>query len=251
MSFTSQTTVREVLRQRPRAVEVFETAAGEAFWNYRDCALSELCADQSLDIGPLLARLDNLPSSDQVEDFESRPMYELVDRLAGDHRRYRDQELPRLEKLLEKTRPEDLPEGFPLETLRTGFHAFKIDFLLHMNEEEDFLFPKVLRTEGSVEHPGLASEVFTGSVNAYRGTMLHTPEAQIRKMLEALRLPSSLSHGQAVETQASDRIRSCLDNLEKDIVHHADLETEILLPRTLQLERDLKNRAANPFRELT
>lgn len=240
MSITMQTPIREILALRPRAVEVFESAMGSDFWGLLDLPLGEAARDQSVDPDALLRRLSSLPGTAPGTDFDRSPLYVLIDFLAEDHRRFRGEDLPGLERMLAEAAPEEFGGAPLLADLRASLHSFKIDFLLHMHEEEDFLFPKALRTEASVAHPDLSSEAFRGSVGAYSNVMLHTPEHQVKELVASL-VRKAVAAGDAPST-ALDRFRKFLEDFADRLVHHADLETRNLMPRALAMEKVLHRR---------
>jgi iron-sulfur cluster repair protein YtfE (RIC family) len=239
MSITLRTTLRDLLARRPRAVEVLEIAMGEGFWHDLDFSLAEAARDHALDPESLLRRLSSLPGTAPGSDFDRSPLYALLDFLTADHRRFREDDLPGLERMLAEAAPEEFGGGTLLEDLRASLHSFKIDFLLHMHEEEEFLFPKALRTEASVLHPELSSESFRGSVGAYSAVMLHTPEQQVKELAAALVRQA----GEAVDlSPALSRFRERLEDFSARLVRHADLETRVLMPRALAMEKILHRR---------
>src|SRR5262245_34774468 len=134
MEFSPQTTIRDILHRRPRAVEVFEGTVGGRFWGFLDRTVEDLGAEASLSPDLLLRRLEELPGPGEGTDWTVSPLYNVVDRLMENHRRYRGTDLPELEKLIASIREQDFQGGFPLDRLRADFHAFKIDILLHMEE---------------------------------------------------------------------------------------------------------------------
>lgn len=242
MNLGLQTPVRDILRHRPLSVMVLDIASGEGFWHYLDNPLGDFCQARDLDPAALLYQLANLPATLPEKDWAQAPLYELIDRLAEDHRHFREKDLPHLERQLAQTEPAEFPPEVSLEDLRAAFHSFKIDFLLHMNEEEDYLFPKALRTEASVEHPALSAETFTGTVAAYPSNMLHMPEHQVKALAVDL-LRKSAGSGEE-PSPALERFRAGLEEFATRLVRHADLEAEVLMPRTLALEKRLNDRLA-------
>lgn len=242
MPITSETTLREALRIRPRSVEALEDAAGFDFWNHLDHTLSDFCNVLSLDREALLAKLGSLPQDPPDRAWSSLPLYRLVDRLVRDHAGFRGSDLPEIERLLFTGDASVFPADYPLEAVKAEFHSFKIDFLLHMEEEEGYLFPKVLRTEGSLNHPEIAPESYKGSVAAYPYTMLHTPELRLKEMISDLRRRAGWSRSPGESYPLVREVEDRMESLEAKLVRHAGLETDILLPRTLQMEKKLDRR---------
>lgn len=246
MSLTLQTSLRDLLARRPRAVEVLENSLGGGFWRDLDRSLEEAARDHAVDPGSLLRLLDSLPGTAPDADFERSPLHLLLDFLALDHRRFRQEDLPELERMLSEAAPEEFGGGTLLADLRASLHSFKIDFLLHMHEEEEFLFPKALRTEASVAHPDLSSESYRGSVGAYSAVMLHTPEHQVKELAASLVRKAGSAGGPP--SPAVDRFRKVLEDFAARLVRHADLETGILMPRALAMEKVLHRRMLDESR---
>lgn len=242
MELTPAKTLREILRLRPRAIEALDIAIGPGFWHYLDRTFSEMCREKDLDPALLLHRISALSRVSDGSDWSITPVYDLVDHLAEDHLRFRERDLPGIEQQLAECNPSDFPPGFPLADFQLQFHSFKIDFLLHMNEEEEFLFPKALRTEAYVLHPDSHPETFRGNIGAYYD-MLRTPDLEIKQMLAALR--KKIAEEAAPSTPALDRIRNRVEDLESRAARHADLEVEVLLPKALEMERMLMRRSEN------
>lgn len=247
MELSPTMTVREILRLRPRAIEALDIAVGPEFWNYQDRPFSELCREKSLHSRTLLHSIATLPGPIEEGKWSRAPIYDVVDHLVAEHGRFRDRDIPGIEKQLAECDPTDFPSEFPLEEFRLRFHSFKIDFLLHMNEEEEYLFPKALRTEACLRHPGMAPEPCCVSVDAYSGSILRDPEMELKQMLKSLSRMAAPETGPS--TPALDRIHNRVVDLDDRVSRHADLEVQVLLPKVLEMERTLKRRIED--RELT
>lgn len=252
MRISPETTIREILRLRPRFVEVLGEKTGSEFWHHLDRSLAEFCDILSQDVTLLSARFTELPLDQSAMDWTALPLHRLLDRLTNDHADFREKDLPEIERLLFTPDPSAFPEDYPVQSMQTEFHTFKIDFTLHMEEEETFLFPLILRTEACVKHPDLTPETFKGSVSVYPGTMLHTPEMMIKKMASDLREKVGRRNTGLKGFPLLEQIARKMQSLEIRLVLHADLETGILLPRTKVLEERLKRRsreAVHPDRD--
>lgn len=242
MSLSTGQTLREILRFRPRAIDVLQEASRSRFWQALDRTLEEFCRDSGWDPASLASRIEALPFDARDRDWTKAPLYHLVDRLTRDHHEFREQDLAGIERLLSAGDPTVFPEDYPWESIKREFHSFKIDFYLHMEEEEAFLFPKVLKTEASLFHPEMTPESFKGSVSVYSGTMLHTPEFELKEMVSHLRRKTGRGGAEVRSFPLLGIIDGLMVDLEAKLAHHAKLETEVLLPRTLEMEADLNRR---------
>lgn len=240
MRIDADTTLKTLLRMRPGAVALLEAEAGPDFWNALERTLDDLCRERLLDTDGILGRLDNLAPPPEGTAWETAPLHDLIDHLTAQHRRYRERDLPGIDAHLRLTSQADYPSEFAFADFRDRFHAFTFDFRLHMDEEEEYLFPMALRLEACARHPELDPETYRGSIRAYIANMLRTPEVEIRAMLAGLHGLASL-RGEAV-IPALDRLHGLVEDLFMRVAHHADLETGVLVPRAEGLERLLKSR---------
>jgi regulator of cell morphogenesis and NO signaling len=245
-------TIREILRGRPAAVKALEKAGGPACWRHLDQTLAEFCDDLSLEADRLAGEIEALPESDEPADsplWASRPLFEVVDRLTVDHARFREKAIPELEALV---RPAEggsavgaslgAEEKSFLAEARRDIESFRVDLLLHMEEEEGYLFPKALRTEACLRFPELSPEIFRGSIDAYPENLLHTPEEKLKAVMRALReRVGDLARRHRVPAQAAP-LEARLAEMEERIAAHADLETRVLVPRALEMEKRLVRR---------
>lgn len=233
-----------ILRIRPRAVDVLEEAAGPDCWSELDSTLLEFCSAHRKDPETLLHIIANLPVDPHGSAWADKPISRLLDRLTVDHQRFRGIDLPDIEALLFQSQASEFPPRYPLESLRNAFHAFKIDFLLHMEEEEGFLYPHILRSEACLRYPDLSSEAFRGSVSVYGNTMLRMPEAEIKDLagrLDAI----AREYPEGKEPGKADAVATRVRDLLRALSGHADLETGVLMPAALQIERRLLARSAS------
>jgi iron-sulfur cluster repair protein YtfE (RIC family) len=243
MKYGLDLTLKGILRYRPRAVYVLEEVAGPECWGELDSPLLAFCSAHGKDPETLLQIIANLPVDPHGSPWAEMPLSRLLDRLTVDHQRFRGIDLPDIESQLFGSQASEFPPQFPLESLRNTFHGFKIDFLLHMEEEEDFLFPHILRSEACLRYPELSSEAFRGSVSVYGNNMLRMPEAEIKDLARRLdELARQFPHG--MEPGKADALATRVRDLLHAISGHADLETGVLMPAAHQIEKGLLGRRA-------
>jgi hypothetical protein len=219
----------------------------------------------SLDADRLAREIADLPVPAEPAGspvWAERPLFEVVDRLVVDHVRFRERAIPDLEALLHSFPGSAVPDSAQgrsaagaeapragaeeeafLAEVRRDVESFRVDLLLHMEEEEGFLFPKALRTEASLRFPELPPEIFRGSIDAYPENLLHTPEEKLKTIMRALRdRVGELARRHRVPAQAAP-LEARLAEMEGRIAAHADLETKVLVPRALEMEKALFRRA--------
>lgn len=114
-----------------------------------------------------------------------------------------------------------------------------------MDEEESFLFSKILRTEACLHDPDLYPEVFKGSIAAFPPSHIHLPEETYREMLNSLSRKVIALPIDHIKAAPMREILATLPAFGSALTAHTKLESEILFPRAAETEDVLRNRAAN------
>jgi iron-sulfur cluster repair protein YtfE (RIC family) len=244
MTQSSSQTVRQILRQRPMAVEEFENLSGPLFWDRMETPLGEFCRDIGADDLALLSRIAQLPVPPADTDWNAKPIHWLVDHLTLDHADFRGRDMPAIEALLVEERLPAYPDGYVVKLLLQEFRHFEADFLKHMGEEEEFLFPKILRNEACFRHRELGPEIHRGSVNLYLRLETHKPEEEFKRMIVSIREKLRHQHLQRPTEEIARRTQEALDGFAARLLTHADLESTVLFPRAGRLEQELYAGAA-------
>lgn len=235
-------TVREAIRIRPLGIGVLEDAAGASFWNRLDLTLREFCQEAAVDADALLHRFATLPENIEGQDWAELPLYFLADHLTAEHRAFRSRDLPDVHRLLEGLRLE-FPAGHAaIESLLGDFKGFRQEFTWHMQEEEEFLFPKILRTEASLRHPDLYPETYKGSIAMFPAHQLHAPESLFHQLLAGLFVRLRDLASDPLSRVAAVQALDTLHGYEARLKAHTYLESEVLFPRALAMEATILRR---------
>lgn len=244
MKITSATTIRRILRFRPLSIAILERHAGFRCWQRLEETLSAFCSEFGVDSDNLLAGLSNLPPVPPETDWDARPIHELIDHLTGNHADFREKDMPAIASKLESVNLPAYPDGYVVKLILQEFRHFQQEFLAHMEEEEIFLYPKMMRNEACYRFPELEPEAYKGSVNLYLKLGNHRPEDEFRRMIVSVRekLRNQMMHRPAAEL-TGDTLRA-LESFESRLLAHADLETSNLFPRAGRLEQILYENSA-------
>ncbi len=239
MSITAAATLREILRVRPLAAEILEKETGYQVWNCLDEPLSDFCAGTRMSAGLFTERLSRLPAVPADTNWNSKPIYYLIDHLTRNHDDFRDREMPAITALLATDLLPAYPDKYVIKLLVQEFKYFQQEFLKHMHEEETFLFPKIMRNEACYRFKELEPEVHKGSVNLYFKLETHKPEVEFKRMITSIK---DKLHNRILKDSAADiavKVQAALGSLATRLTLHADLETDVLFPRAGRLEQEL------------
>lgn len=228
MSLDTQTTVREIVLENPRAARTFESF-GIDYCCGGKRALEEACREASVSLETVLHELQQQDASAEVtdDDWRSAPLAELADHIVSKHHAFVRQESPRLTALLVKVRTRHGNAHGELGRVEELFEGLASELALHMLKEEQVLFPmiKALAT----------APAGTGN--------FHGIEFPVRRMMEehddageALRGIRELTGQFQPPTDACTSFRALYHGLldfEQDLHRHIHLENNILFPRAV------------------
>ena len=249
MEISKATPLRLILRVRPLAVQVLEEAAGHHCWACLDQNLQDFCRDRGLEASGLEEAISALAPVPADSDWKAKPIYYLIDYLTANHRRFREKDLPALGRLLDVHGVPTFPDRYAFELMSQEFLAFEQELLKHMQEEEEFLFPKIMRNEACFRYREMTPEPYRGSVNLFLTLQPHKQEEEIKHMFMGIREKLRNLRVQEGTRALLDKANAALEAFQVALVTHADLETQVLFPVAGRLEQELyENSAPGMFR---
>lgn len=244
MILSSSQSVKQIMRQRPLAAQVFEGEFGFRFWDRTETHLSGLCNSLGVDTHSVLEKILALPIPAPETEWDKKPVYWLVDHLTLNHAAFRERDMPAILALMEEERLPAYPDGYVVKLLIQEFRHFQADFLKHMEEEEVFLFPKIMRNEACFRFPELGPEVHKGSVNLYLKLETHKPEEEFKRMIVSIQDKLRFQHLHRPAAELALRAQAALDGFAERLLQHAALETDVLFPRSGRVEQELYENSA-------
>lgn len=239
LAFTEKT-VAEIVALDYRTSGVFAKHEIDFCCN-GDIALMEVCTQKNLDISKIreeLAESLSKPVQKGV-DYDSWPIDLLTDYIEKKHHRYVGNRIPEIVGLLEKlcqVHGEAHPELFDIKNLFTKASG---ELTLHMKKEELMLFPfirKMQEAEGKSEE--LMQPVF-GSVENPVEMMKHEHNDE-GEMFRQIRTWSNDYEVPADGCNTYKAAYQMLEEFEADLHLHIHLENNILFPKAISLEKELR-----------
>lgn len=189
--------------------------------------LAQVCARKGLDAEAIWAELQ-AEQAPPERDWRAASLASLVDHVIATYHDPLRPELVRLTALAEKVARVHGPEHPELVEVAGVLRAFRQDMELHMEKEEQVLFPLIKALEAGTAGP--------------RGAMVPAPiramEAEHDVAGEQLERMRTLTHGYALPPGACNSYRalfSGLEELEAETHAHVHLENNLLFPRAIAL----------------
>jgi iron-sulfur cluster repair protein YtfE (RIC family) len=237
-SLSPQTPVRSLLKMRPMAIAVMDKR-NIKFWDSLDQPLGNVVSSDHLE--NFLEEISFVQSPASDTEWNAMPLYCLVEYLTHEHRDFQLQEIADMAHVLDIHTLADSEEAEGLRRIQREFQDFAKDIRNHMEEEETFLFPKILRYEACMRDNHVHPEFHKGSVQAYMAMRLAQDSRSIRRSLEAL-VASIAGHAERHEGSfAAQELLEIVTRFRERLDHHRELEANALFPIARELERNLYN----------
>jgi iron-sulfur cluster repair protein YtfE (RIC family) len=243
---SQQTPVRSLLKIRPLAVGLLDKRKIR-YWDSLDKPLGDLFrrdpARPSSGMDDFLDEVSytRVPAPDT--DWTAMPLYMLVDYLTQEHRGLMVQEVSDISHLFDIHTLSDAGESVDLRKLQRAFQNWVKDFQAHIDQEEGYLFPKVLRYEACLKDNNVHPEFHHGSVQSYMATLEAQEGRQFYSDCNTLagRMRAhELAHPTSI---AARELAELFERLRDKLNAHFDLETNSLYTAARSLERNLYNKS--------
>jgi len=213
---------------------------GIKFYDYHEKTLEQVCQERGLNMSQVISSLESVNTKDEKHDLAlfSYPVDIIIEYLKHTHYIFIKERLPYLAKLIENL--PDIPSKNVASDLKFVFPLFVEDLIHHIYEEEDTLFSYVLSLNQAL-------------ISFYKPTQLYID-------MERYSI-QNLAIGHDIDDDEMRGIREitndyCLDatndslhirvvyaelqHFEKELCTHARIENEILFPKALMLEKEVK-----------
>ena len=237
-TLSPETTVGQMVRQRPARSRVFETFKIDYCCGGK-LSLAEACDKAQVDPRQVIEQLrlaDQRQDATQgaYTDADAMGLSELADHSEQTHHVYLRSELPRLDQMTHKVASVHGDAEPRLHQLRQTFEALRDELTSHMLKEERILFPMIRQIERSQALP------------AFHCGSLANPVAQMEHEHDvagnALEQFRALTDDYAAPDWACNTYRAMLDGLatlEADLHQHIHKENNVLFPRAMEREQAL------------
>jgi len=215
---------------------------GISFFLYEENSLQEVCQKFKVNANQLVSELESIASKKEptAEELYLHPIEVLVAYLKKKHYYFLRQELPFLSSMVSGIRQENEFEPI-LADLRMMFPLFVEDFIHHVHEEENRLFKRIqLLHEIERDEYRLTDAllILEGSPTAKLAEAheAHDDEMEgIRELTKDYYLPLDAPISMKV-------LYHELQNFERELIIHAQIEDQLLFPKAVELEREVLRR---------
>lgn len=236
MTINAGTKVKEIALSSPGARTILEDA-GIDYCCGGGKSLQDACSSASIPEEELLRRLQL--NSERVDPDEKQwamaPLAELTKHIRERHHQYVRDAIPRVRALLAKVRGKHGSKHSELDEIEALFAAVAREMLMHMQKEEQILFPYIDSLEQAAKSGTEMEPPFFATVKNPVNAMMKEHDSAG----ELMRRIRQASHGYQPPEDACTSYRAAyeaLEEFEKDLHLHVHLENNILFPRAVEME---------------
>lgn len=236
MTFNSETKVNEIALSNPGARDILEDA-GIDYCCGGERSLHDACLQGNVPTEEILRQLrENTKRIVPGQTlWTSAPLADLTKHIREHHHQYVRDAIPRLRALLAKIREKHGSNQPELGQIEKLFADVAREMLMHMQKEEQILFPFIDALERAANGDEVVEPPFFQTVRNPIYSMMkeHDSAGELMRQIRAA------SSGYKAPAEACTNYQAAyqgLEEFEKDLHLHVHLENNILFPRAVDLE---------------
>ncbi|MES2566868.1 MAG: DUF542 domain-containing protein [Bacteroidota bacterium] len=242
-------TLSEIAIHVPGAIELFEKYDFN-YYQYGKKTFKEACAEKGLDYTELdneLNQQQKLSKNESKLTLEDMSIDRLIDFINGQHHSNEDEVLESLDnsiKNLISNSDVDRSLIMTLEKVDEKFNDFKIKLTEHCRKEDKLLFPYMRKLyESRLDKDVPAKKTFISNPIH----LLETEHIQAATILSEIKDITQGFSGQVNAPKEYLNLMERFREFEKEFHVHLHIENNILFPKVIELEKQLKGNNQNSY----
>lgn len=238
MNITKENTLGEIVAKDFRTATVFDQYKLD-FCCKGSRSIEEACQQASIDTTEVIQALEQVSHSNQTNiDFNNWPLDLLADYIEKKHHRYVSDQIPVLQRYLDKIYTIHGQKHPELAEIKNLFSESAAELTVHMKKEELMLFPFIRKMTEARQVGSNRPPAPFGSVQNPVLIMIHDHDMEGDRFRRIAQLSSNYS-SPADGCSTYQVTLALLKEFEKDLHVHIHLENNILFPKAIALEQTL------------
>lgn len=212
---------------------------GIEFYDYSEETLEQVCRERGLSMQSVINSLESATHEDDLPNLSCLPVEVIIEYLKHSHYIFVKHKLPYIARLIHSLGSKEALSCPAAEDLKFVFPLYIEDFIQHIYKEEDTLFSYILQLNSSLNgkfHPGRLFYMMENH-SIERFAVEHDTHDD---EMEGIR---AITGDYATDDHTNLLVKVVYKELqafEEDLITHAKVENEILFPKALMLEREVK-----------
>ncbi len=213
---------------------------GIEFYNYSEQTLEQACLEKGLNVKTVIHKLEMADMCEEQVALNQFPIDLIIEYLKHAHYIFIKQKLPYLSHLIQRMDITASPYSHAIKDLKFVFPLFVEDFIHHIYEEEDTLFSYLISLNNYLKGKGNISKLYFEMENHSLSQFASEHQEHDDEMMGIRQITNEYS----LQAKAPLHLRVIyaeLQALEQQLKTHAKVENEILFPKALALEKQVRN----------
>lgn len=232
------TRLGDAIRYRPLSLDTLYRGSLNP-WQEQEMTLDEFCRREGFSLPDVLAELTNLPAPDARSDWDALPIYHLIDFLTEEHRHFINADLQAIRTRMDMPLEDREKDPDIFARLTDSLREITDHLRVHQQEEEDYIFPVLLRNEWHLLNPGGDDFIEWVSRHSRAASRLERREDEFGPSIRAWLEDTLASRDRYQRLENLEPAISLITNLGLKLQAHDRLEREVLRPRAERMERGL------------
>lgn len=213
---------------------------GIEFYEYSEKTLEQVCRERGLSMKHVISSLESATRQDDQPNLNSLPVEVIIEYLKHTHYLFIKHKLPYIARLIQSLQPKEAVACPAAEDLKFVFPLFIEDFVQHIYEEEDTFFSYILQLSNVLNgkfHPGKLFYMMENH-SVERFAIEHDTHDD---EMTGIR---NITNNYYIDEKSSLLVQVVykeLQSFEENLITHAQIENEILFPKALMIEKEVKN----------
>lgn len=236
MNFSNETKVKDIALANPEARQVLEDA-GVDYCCGGGKSLRDACAHAEVSAEEILKQLRENGELVTVDEkaWKSAPLKDLTRHIRVKHHGYVREAIARIKTLLQKVNAKHGENHHEIADVQRLFTEVGQEMIMHMQKEEQLLFPYIDALERSATGNGPLEPPFFQTVKNPIHAMMREHDSA-GDLVKQIRKASGDYLPPADACTSYKALYQDLREFEADLHQHVHLENNILFPRAVEME---------------
>jgi regulator of cell morphogenesis and NO signaling len=204
---------------------------------FKDKTIEEICSEKGLEIDFFLAILNAFNDPDYFPESELRSFSSkyIVDYLRKSHQYFIKTSLPKIEQLLDRLVKSS--DSDDLKVIQTFYNKYKDELIEHINDEEENTFPYVLELQEVYDKKvdPVPRHIAYYSIQSFEKEHTNVDE----KLFDLKNIIIKFLEPNYGDRECNEFLFE-LFQFERDLTDHARIEDQILVPKVMGIEDDIR-----------
>ncbi len=213
---------------------------------FGDKSVEEVCNEYKVNTYFFLEIVNSCSNENYFTDVQLKhfSIHSIVGYLRKTHKFYINQIVPEIQCLITNLYQNCFKQKENVKLLLNFFDEYKNELTIHVNREEDVVYPYVLNIEKAYETKKISDELFEQMKNYSISDYLNEHSNIEEKLLDLKNLIIKYLPPTA-DFKYRNKVLVKLFQLEKDVNDHSRIEEKVMAPKILNMEKSLLSHFSN------